>query len=178
MGLDLLEFTIAIEDAFGIFIPDPDAQRLLTPGDLIDYLETRLHPGDSPGCLEQRAFYALRKAGMQVLGQPRDAFRPSTPWVELLHPKQVARQWTLIGRTTGLSPWPRLKPPLSFGTSTQTLGDTAKYLAATTPHSLMAESEGWSRPRIEEIVRRLMDQELGVTEFRWSDQFVRDLGCS
>jgi hypothetical protein len=178
VGLDLLEFTVAIEDAFGIFIPDADGQRLLTPGDLIDYLETRLQPGESVECLEQRAFYLLRKAGMQVLEQPREAFRPTTPWTELLHPEDRARQWTLIGRATTLSPWPRLKPPLSFGTPTQTLGDTAKYLTATAPHSLMTETEGWSRPRIEAIVRRLMDEELGVTAFQWSDQFVRDLGCS
>jgi hypothetical protein len=91
MGLDLVEFTIAIEDAFGIFIPDADAQRLDTPGSLLEYLEGRLHRG-SAACLEQRAFYRLRQAGMRVLNRPREAFRPSTQWIELLHPKHQHRQ--------------------------------------------------------------------------------------
>ena len=177
MGLDLLEFTIAIEDAFGIFIPDADAEGLSTPGVLIEYLTSRLCRGDSPSCLEQRAFYRLRKAGMQVLAQPREAFRPTTPWIEILHPKHHSRQWALIGQATALSPWPRLKQPLSWGAPTQTVGDTVKYLATTAPQSLMLPNEGWSRQSIEAVVRRLMGIELGITEFQMSDRFIQDLGC-
>lgn len=113
MGLDLVEFIIATEDAFGIFIPDADAVDLTTPGRLIDYLEARLGQGESISCLEQRAFYRLRTAGMRVLDLPRDAFRPSTRWVDLLHANLHARQWVLVGQATGLTPWPRFKPLLS-----------------------------------------------------------------
>jgi hypothetical protein len=177
MGLDLVEFTIAIEDAFGIFIPDEDAEGLATPGQLVAYLEGRLQGGTS-ACLEQRAFYELRKAGMQVLDRPREAFRPSTLWADVLHPTHLPRQWDLIRRAAGLSPWPPLKPLLSFGTPSQTMGDTAKFLATTAPRALMIEGEGWSRAAIESVVRGLMAEELGVTQFQLTDRFVQDLGCN
>lgn len=177
MGLDLLEFTIAVEDAFGISIPDADAERLTTPGLLVDYLETRLHCGDPGVCLEQRAFHRLRLAGMQVLALPRNAFQPSVPWADLLHTKHHARQWAFIKQATGVSPWPRLKPILRFGVPTQTIGDTATYLATRAPRLLMREAEEWSRQSIEAIVTRLIAEELGVTEFQPSDRFVQDMGC-
>lgn len=177
MGLDLVEFAIAIEDAFGIFISDEDAEGLVTPGLLVAYLEGRLQGGTS-ACLEQRAFYQLRKAGMQVLDRPREAFRPSTLWTDVMHSTHLPRQWELIGRATGLSPWPPLKPFLSFGTPSQTMGETARYLATTAPRALMTEGEGWSPVAIESVVRGLMAEELGVTQFQPTDRFVQDLGCN
>lgn len=38
MGLDLVEFLIGIEEDFDLDIPDIDAARLLTLGDVHDYL--------------------------------------------------------------------------------------------------------------------------------------------
>lgn len=38
MGLDSVEFVMAIEEAFGLDVPDADAAQLLTPRMLIDYL--------------------------------------------------------------------------------------------------------------------------------------------
>ncbi len=32
MGLDTVEFVMGVEEAFGLFIPDSDAQNLTTPG--------------------------------------------------------------------------------------------------------------------------------------------------
>lgn len=176
MGLDSVEFVIAIEDAFGIFIPDADAEAMLTPGILIDYLERRLTRGDA-GCLEQRAFYRLRKAGMQVLDCARPAFQPRSQWKTLLHARHGARQWNLIGRVSKLAPWPSYGRFFGRGgIPEQTMGDTARDLATRSPQSLMYEGEGWSRQSIEGVVRRLMADELGITEFKLTDRFVQDLG--
>ena len=41
MGLDSVEFVMALEEAFGIYIPDVDAVGLATPRTVIDYLEKR-----------------------------------------------------------------------------------------------------------------------------------------
>lgn len=38
MGLDTVEMVLAFEEAFGIKILDADAEHLLTPGDVIDYV--------------------------------------------------------------------------------------------------------------------------------------------
>jgi hypothetical protein len=42
MGLDGVEFIMAVEDAFAIEIPDADAEQLVTPGHVARYLAARL----------------------------------------------------------------------------------------------------------------------------------------
>jgi acyl carrier protein len=56
MGLDSVEFVLATEEAFQIAIPDADAEKLLTPGDVVDYVCARIGSAPDSGCLEQRAF--------------------------------------------------------------------------------------------------------------------------
>src|SRR2546425_8924482 len=70
MGLDSVEFVMALEEAFGLYIPDVDAVSLTTPRKVIDYLEKRLAPAESPQCVDQMAFYSVRRAAMRVLEKP------------------------------------------------------------------------------------------------------------
>jgi hypothetical protein len=42
MGLDSVEFVMAVERAFDIDIPDAAARTMVTPGDMVDYLQTRV----------------------------------------------------------------------------------------------------------------------------------------
>ena len=175
MGLDLLEFTLAVEDSFGIFIPDEDAVGLATPGLLIEYLKGRLEPDASPACLSQRAFYSLRSAAMAVLERPREGIRPESTWHSLLDPKHTQRQWDLIGAAVGAKPWPRL--PGFFGKEAATIGATALFLATRAPHALKRAKDGWSQKEIATIIDALMGQELGVKEYALTDRFVQDLHC-
>jgi hypothetical protein len=178
VGLDLVEFTIAVEDAFRLSIPDSDAQRLRTPGEVVEYLLERLAFADYPACLDQRAFYALRRAGMAVLAQPRDAFRPSTQWDELMPKRQRRRFWHSLHHVTGTSKWPNLVPFTgAFRRNVATLGGTARYLDTYTPSAFKPERAAWSRTEIEQVITRLMSEELGITQFRWDQEFVKDLGC-
>lgn len=178
MGLDMVEFVMGVEEAFGIFISDADAEHLRTPGDLVDYIEARVRAGPARGCLEQRAFYRVRRAAMQVLGQPRSAVTPTTRWGALLHPRRHRRQWQLLGDVVGVRPWPSLRPMFGLGSSTHSVGDTAGALAASTPAAFLWPEEGWSRPAIEATVRKLMMEQFGLTTFEWGDRFVEDLHCS
>jgi hypothetical protein len=176
MGLDAVEFVMAVEQAFGIAIPDQVARDLITPKDLVDYLERTLGSGNSPACMEQRAFHDLRAAAMKVLECPRVAFTPDTSWADLLHEGQHAREWQLLSDEVGIKPWPRLKPLLSWHDTKQRVGDTARALATTSVASLLREHEGWSRATIEQLVCKLMGEELGISKFAWTDRFVKDLG--
>jgi hypothetical protein len=66
MGLDIVELVMTIEETFGIEIPDRDAERLRTIGDL--YWYDREHvPGDA----------------VPIVGS-RDALRTTKPWARLL----------------------------------------------------------------------------------------------
>lgn len=41
-SLDTVELVMALEEEFGIEIPDEDAEHILTVGKLVDYLEQKL----------------------------------------------------------------------------------------------------------------------------------------
>ena len=177
MGLEAVEFVMALEEAFGIAIPDEDAQILLTPGDVVRYLERRLGQGQG-SCLEQRAFYALRRAGINVLNQPRESFRPETQWDAILPSKRRRRAWQLLHHVTGVVPWPRLWWWGSIEGGQVTIGDTARYLATHAAANLQRPGVGWSRSQIETAIRRLMAEHLAIVDFEWEQKFVDDLGVS
>lgn len=44
-SLDLVELIMALEDEYGIEIPDEDAEKIITVGDAINYLKERLAQG-------------------------------------------------------------------------------------------------------------------------------------
>ncbi len=176
MGLDLVEFTIAVEDAFQLPISDRDAADIRTPGQLVDYLLGRLTPARAPDCLDQRAFYTLRRAGMRVLDQPRSAFHPDTRWDNIILVGKRRQYWHLLHHTTAMSKWPRLTLWGSFPKHISTVGGTARYVATHTPGALKGREPRWTRSEIELVVTRLMADELGITDFRWEQRFVQDLG--
>jgi acyl carrier protein len=175
MGLDGVEFVMAVEEAFGLAIPDEDAQKLFTPGDIVQYLEARLSLG-ATACLEQRAFHALRRAGVGVLDRPRSAFRPSTPWDSVLPSGKRREAWKQLHQAVGVSPWPRSWVLGSLPRDQVTVGDTARYLATYAAAALQPPDGGWSRTQIEQIVTRLISEQLGINEFAWHARFVDDLG--
>ena len=178
MGLDLLEFTLAIEESFGLYLPEADAVRLVTPGQIIDYLEARLPPAASSQCLDQLAFYYIRRASMRVLSKPRDAFRPEVLWKDVLLPEHQRRQWQLVGQAVALPKWPKFSLWGSWPRDVESMGGTARFLAMRCPSAVKGQAPAWTRPEITEVVTRLMAEELGVTEFKMSDRFVQDLELS
>src|SRR5689334_11378180 len=110
MGLDGVEFVMNLEDAFGIAIPDAIASQLWTPRMVVDWLEEQLTTGVNPVCLDQRAFYVLRRAAMATLRQPRSAFRPNTKWQDVIPRRGRRRAWSLLRHAIGASKWPVLVP--------------------------------------------------------------------
>ncbi len=177
MGLDGVEFVLAVEEAFGLAIPDEDAQLLVTPGHVVDYLERRLGVGQG-ACLEQRAFHALRRAAIAVLNRPRSAFRPTTRWDAILPSRGRRRAWRLLHHATGVVPWPAMWLWGWIPERHATLGDTAQYLATHAPAALQKPGAGWSRAQIETTIRRLILEHLGIDKFEWHQRFVEDLGVN
>jgi hypothetical protein len=175
MGLDLVEFAMAVENAFGLYLPEPDAADLVTPGLLVDYLMRRLPPADTPQCLEQLAFYRIRRGAMHVLGKPRNAIRPDTSWSSLVPDTQRQHVWGLLHHASGLPVWPRLPLWRAFSGDSETVGTTARFAAARCPGALKGTDGTWTRMEVEGVIRRLMADQLGIERFDWDDRFVRDL---
>lgn len=62
MGLEIVEFIMSVEEKFGIEIADRDAEKLTTVRKLIDYIMTKVKPGEDRGCMTQREIHRLRRA--------------------------------------------------------------------------------------------------------------------
>lgn len=167
---------MAVEDAFGIDIPNADAEQLPTPRRLADYIEGRLGGENAAfACRTQRAFYRIRTAVARARLATPQVLRPSTPWSEILPQRGFRSAWRQLGEVVGLPDWPGM-PWFRFSAeSAGTLGDTAKHLATYAPAALMHPGETWTRCEVEAVITELIAAELGISSFEWDHYFARDL---
>jgi acyl carrier protein len=79
MGLDTVELVMEIEEAFDISIPDDRASKMLTVGDVYEFIlvQTADSTLKSSTCLTATAFYELRRQ-LRSLGLPHSEMRPKT----------------------------------------------------------------------------------------------------
>jgi len=101
MGLDAVEILLRTEDEFSIAISDEEAASVTTVGGLYRIVLAKLDV--KPGCLTSQAFYATRRALVDVLGIPRRSVRPSTTLYPLLPNETRRKQWEEIRRHLGLA---------------------------------------------------------------------------
>jgi len=111
LGLDAVEFVMAIEEKFRILISDQEAQELTTPRKLVDLVLTKVAEREQPSCLSSQAFYLLRRRGMDEFKLPRKAFSPDTP-LDHIVPKRTRREsWDKLRKAVGAAVWPELCRP-------------------------------------------------------------------
>lgn len=79
MGLDTVELVMEIEEAFDISIPDDHASKMLTVGDVYEFIleKTADSALKSSTCLSAAAFFALRRH-VSALGLSPSEIRPKT----------------------------------------------------------------------------------------------------
>jgi acyl carrier protein len=78
MGLDIVEMVMAVERTFGFEIPDTDAGKLRTVGDLHTYIREHVTgAADDPELWERLVDVIARESGA-----PRDRIRPESSFVE------------------------------------------------------------------------------------------------
>jgi len=183
MGLDIVEYVVAIEDAFEITIPNADAATLDTPGKLIDYLCARLKGAPDGPPLVQTAFYRLRSALADELGVERRQVHPDSMLSDL-SARTPSAVWKGVASRLGVeakllthAPAPqwlanlRVAPPRS-------VGDVARQLAMLAPAAVKPRASGWTRTQVTEVALRLLEHEIGlaVSPSQLDLTFVRDLG--
>jgi hypothetical protein len=185
MGLDLVEFTMEIEEAFDFRFPDEDTLGITTPRRLIDYLGQHLPAATDPVCLSQRAFYRLRQALATRLRSPRNAFRPGTPLLPIIPAASRNEIWdevcTQVGAASA-SGWPRLAEPGWFDffrrARAGTLREAALFLVARFPHVLKGDDAGWTRTQIAEVVHPLICNRFGLRRNQYTEdsRWREDMG--
>jgi hypothetical protein len=181
MGLDIVEYVLAVEGALDIDIPDKDAEGLETPRILIDYLCRRLDAaGDRNfNCLSQRAFYRARNATSERFDLDRRSLRPETVLADVMSSR--TSEWKALGTDIGSTEWPRLKSDNWVASrlgGVSTLGELAKHLSTYDVAAMRNPDAAWTRQEIQAVVLNLLEIELGVDMRRYTldSRFVRDMG--
>ena len=88
MGMDGVEIVMAVEETFDIHIEDAEAEKLLTPRQLIDLVQSKVAVATASVCLTQRAFNLLRKSLLRHGGWKRSEIRPARRLSELINCNQ------------------------------------------------------------------------------------------
>ncbi len=109
MGLDAVELLIEIEDTFSIEIPDEDASRMATVGDVHEYIVANSNMASKGSvCLSASAFRSLRRAAASL--GVTDRLRPRDSIDRLLPDSGRRRFWTSLQHSAQLR-LPKLRRP-------------------------------------------------------------------
>ena len=86
MGLDTVELVIAIEDEFGIQIPDAVAANMFTPNDVADFVIGLVEQGDEPAKWTRAGALArILEITAKILGVPRTDVLPHSRFIDDLN---------------------------------------------------------------------------------------------
>jgi acyl carrier protein len=98
MGMDTIELTMRVEDAFKVRFDDAELASIRTVGELYASLAAKLSAGRRGTCLSMRVFHELRSA-MVALDYPRQAITPRAP-LDRLIPRGTRRAaWAALGKS-------------------------------------------------------------------------------
>ena len=76
MGMDGVEIVMAVEDVFEIQIEDSEAEKILTPRQLIDLVMSKVETTSTDICLTHRSFNLLRQFFVHRCAMSRKQFTP------------------------------------------------------------------------------------------------------
>ena len=175
MGLDTVEMVMAFEEAFGLGIANPDAERMRSVRDVIDYVVARKPIAPSTTCSTQRTFHVIRRA-LAPAGGRDGRLGPDTRLEEISGREGWPRLWERI-RAGGGGDWPPSVPWKSWWRDgPRTLGELTRFVEATRKRPPHPPGEPWTRDRVTGTVRQVIYEQQGIWNARLDDRFVEDFG--
>ncbi len=106
MGLDVIEIIMEVEDRFGITISDNEAQSVITVGNLLNLIKSRIAAAHTARCPSLAAFLRIRQVTRECLEQPGLRIRPATAIAAVVPFHRRARLWWALQNVYGTSPPP------------------------------------------------------------------------
>lgn len=179
-GLEGVELILAIEEEFGLEIPNRDAERIATVGEAYEYIREKLANSSPEQCVSQRLFYKLRSSLIKVLGLRRQSLFPATRLGEIMDQQELEEGWPYVELCAELN-LPDFKMPQRFFGWQQedrmlTLKEVVAAMVALNADKLFANAE-----REDQIWTRLdgvITRQLNVLPHSIKPEmsFSRDLG--
>lgn len=108
MGLDTVELVLAIEEEFGITIQEEDAEHMVTPRLVADYVFPRVRVHEDEPCPSQSTFYRIRSVLVNEFGVSRREIRRDSQLYKLLEP-DIKAQWARLRVSLGAERFPTLE---------------------------------------------------------------------
>jgi hypothetical protein len=178
MGLDTVEIVMNLEEAFGIEIKDKEAEQLRTTRDIINFVCQKLNVSEATSgpCLSARAFYRLRESVIATSDIPRRDIRPGTPLRSRFSGYEGRERWAAVGQHMGFKAWPKLTF-LGLPSGPGNFGHMAQWLVSGDPRRFIGSDATWTRPQIRQVVRSIIANIIGVTEFSDDALIVEELGA-
>jgi len=182
MGLDSVEMVIAIEEEFGIDIPDEVAGQFATVGDLYNYLKKELKSTPPAQCITQRMFYRVRRALVENYDIQKQSVTLDSCLKNLVPEGELKEAWPFLDLFAELE-FPKLEKnwwPIGSRLKVDEL--TLRELL-TTMTSLNAEKLLMEPGSDEEVwvrMTKVIERQLNVSvhEIQPDAVFTRDLGMS
>ncbi len=113
MGLDMIEIVMAVEDRFGIQISEDEASQCETVGKYYELIKSKVRSRPLvESCSEQRVFYRLRRALVNLTAWPRKMIRPNMPVSALSENETLKTLWERLEEQTKWV-FPKLEPGIS-----------------------------------------------------------------
>lgn len=180
MSLDSVELLMAMEEEFGLEVPDSDAEKMVTVGLAYEWFKDRVASADPVACLTQRVFYKLRRALVKNYGLDRNEITPNTRLTDLLSPWLIEKGWPFLQMFIDLE-----TPPLAIAEETLgfrieekslTMRELVESLISLNRRALapekLSEDEIWNR------LVRVIEQQINCRreEIFYEAYFSRDLG--
>jgi hypothetical protein len=180
MGLDAIELILGWETAFGIEISDSEAFILQTPKSAIDLISTKVGASqETVGiCPSIRAYHQLRTAFQESLGCQRKHLKLDSKLRNILPKKQRQEAWKNIFNLIGMPKYPEF----NFGTGTLfspiAIRDLVDWSVARYPGHFIAPDERWTHSQVRCVVRAVIRDIVGESDFNDNSDFYREIGIS
>ena len=178
MGLDSVEIVLGWEEAFGIRLANEEVEVLRTPAQAVALIAGKLGASENRGgvCLSMRAFGRVRRALVECANIERAQIRPKTILRNLLKgvPGDV---WGKVQAALGLARLPAPKRGLAgFFFAPTTVADLMSWTITNSAKTLKPAGEAWTQSEVRQVVRAVVEEQVGVRGFGDEDDFIRDIG--
>jgi hypothetical protein len=108
MGMDGVEIVMAVEERFGVTIPDSEAELARTPGMLVDLVMAKMSTSGIDACRTQRAFHLTRRFLVKRNGIARDAIRLGNEIRQIIVREDERKFWGDLRLFLSAKRWPDL----------------------------------------------------------------------
>ncbi len=178
MGLDALELILGWEDAFDVKFTDEEVFTIRTPKMAIDLIADKVGASsDRIGvCPTMRSYHCIRQALQSIVGLNRQQVRLDSKLRPLLPKNQRQEIWHQLRYQVGVPTFPSFGFGVGLLFPPVTVQNLVDWTVIRYPRHFVNPDEEWTRFHVRSVVRAVVRDALGVTDFRDESDFARELG--